>query len=230
MAAEAGGKGRDGLEDVRKQHLSSIEFPKGVVNGEGCTAAAVAAAAAATTINGEKTSGMGWLLANDLTSEMERGARGDGLLALERKRHRMRDFSQRKREQQEKLERILALRKEGAGVDRGGAASGVGGAVNGGVNGDHAPGAAAGAAQIDSRPGGRRGRNEALTLRMRARRGTPGVLRSFGVGLGARGAFDRSGPRDRGSGILDKAGRRRIGGEGGRASSGGGVAAQEAKR
>ena len=234
-----GGGGRNGFEQVPempKKHLTTVELPKGVLNGEGCTAAAVAAAGggatatAPATKDGEGVPGMGWLLANDLTSEMERGAGAGGLLALERKRHRMREFSQRKMEQQKKLERIL--RKEGADdvrVKRGVTTSGV----NGGVNGEYASRAAAGAAQIDSRPGGRRGRNEALTLRMRARRGTSGVLRNPGLGGGARGAFDRSGRRDRGSGPLDKAGRRRNGGEGGRTSSGGGVVgvvAQEAKR
>lgn len=229
--SEEGRNGGNAVQGVATPNapLSTVELPKGVLNGEGCTAAAVAAATTTTTKNGEKVPGMGWLLANDLTSELERGARGGGLLALERKRHRMREFSQRRVEQQEKIERIL--RKEGVDVDRGGAASGGGG---GGVNGERAAasGVAAGAAQIDSRPGGRRGRNEALTLRMRARRSTPGVLRNFsaGTGGGAGGAVDRSGRRDRGSGALDKAGRRRSGGEGGRASSGGGVATQEAKR
>ena len=234
VAAGGSEEGLNGytLQEVEtpKKPLSTVELPKGVLNGEGCTAAAVAAAATTTTNNGEKVPGMGWLLANDLTSEMERGARGGGLLALERKRHRMREFSQRRMEQKEKLERFL--RKEGADVDRGGA----GGSGGGGVNGERAAfaGVAAGAAQIDSRPGGRRGRNEALTLRMRARRNTPGVLRNFGVGVGggARVAFDRSGRRGEGSGALDKAVRSRNGGEGGggRPSSGGGIAAQEAKR
>lgn len=226
VAAGAREEGRNGFEQAPQKHLTTVELPKGVLNGEGCTAAAVTAT---TTKGGEKMPGMGWLLANDLTSEMERGARGSGVLALERKRHRMREFSQRKMEQQKKLERIL--RKEGADVDRGGI---TGGGVNGVVNGEYASRAAAGAAQIDSRPGGRRGRNEALTLRMRARRNMPGVLRNVGLGIGGRGAFDRSGRRDRGSGPFDSAGRRRKGGEGfsGRASSGGGVgvAAQEAKR
>lgn len=163
---------------VSKTYLSGVEFPKGVVNGEGCTAAAVAAA----TKSGEKTLGMGWLLANDLTSEkseMERDAQEGG---LERKRRRMREFSLKKREQQKKLERIRTIR----------AGDGRSGGINGGLPVGKAEGAGVGvAAGLDLRPGGRRGRNEALTLRMRVRGSRTGIFRSF------RGANDRPRPKDR---------------------------------
>lgn len=177
-SAVAGGP-RESRNAVRvsKRYLSGVEFPKGVVNGEGCTAAAVAAA----TKSGGKTLGMGWLLANDLTSEkseMERDAQEGG---LERKRRRMREFSLKKREQQKKLERI---RTTGAGDRSGG--------NNGGLPVGKVEGAGVGvAAGLDLRPGGRRGRNEALTLRMRVRGSRMGILRS------SIGAYDRPRRQDR---------------------------------
>ncbi|CBJ29786.1 conserved unknown protein [Ectocarpus siliculosus] len=162
---------------VSKSYLSGMEFPKGVVNGEGCTAAAVAAA----TNGGEKTLGMGWLLANDLASEkseMERDVQEGG---LERKRRRMREFSLKRREQQKKLERICTT---GAGYRSG--------RLNGGLPVGKADDAGVGVtAGLDLRPGGRRGRNEALTLRMRVRGRRMGILRSF------RGANDRPRRKER---------------------------------
>ncbi|CAM9166806.1 unnamed protein product [Ectocarpus sp. 12 AP-2014] len=177
-SAVAGGprESRNAVQ-VSKSYLCGVEFPKGVVNGEGCTAAAVAAA----TNSGEKTLGMGWLLANDLTSEkseMERGVQEGG---LERKRRRMREFSLKRREQQKKLQRI---RTTGAG-DRSGR-------INGGLPVGKADDAGVGvAAGLDLRPGGRRGRNEALTLRIRVRGRRMGILRNF------RGANDRPRRQDR---------------------------------
>lgn len=194
---------------ARQQHLAGLEFPKGVVNGEGCTAAAVAASAGGVGRGrGQQTSGMGWLLASDML--VERRASGDGLSALERKRRRMREFSRKRGEQQAKLERLLREEEGGRGsVDRRRVNHGSDG-VNGGV-----AAAAAGAPQTDLRAGGecRRGRDEALTLRMmrsRRRHGTPGLLSwnfTFAAagGGGVRGAFGRSGRRGSGSGSGDAA-------------------------
>ncbi|CAM9971842.1 unnamed protein product [Scytosiphon promiscuus] len=184
-----GGGASDGREapegggESSKKTLDRLEFPKGVVNGEG---------------GAETTLGMGWLLVNDLTlenSEMERGANEGGLLALERKRRRMKEFSRNKKEQQRKLERILKKAESSVdGRNRGSGSSREGTSTS---EDDGAGGDAAGTTQIDLRPGGRRGRDEALTLRMRVRSTKAGLLRNFGTSGGVRDSFDRSGRRDR---------------------------------
>lgn len=95
-----------GLEDRGKNNIAGVEISKGIVNGEACTAAAVAAVAA----TGRKGEGrkrslrLGRALVNDWkerASEIERDARSEGLQALECKRRRMQEFS-----------KILAQRNE----------------------------------------------------------------------------------------------------------------------
>lgn len=213
---------RNGDVEFSKKYLDGLDFPKGVVNGEACTAAAVAAAV---TNRGEQTLGMGWLLASDLTSEAAEidDAKGEGraLLALERKRRRMREFSRLKKEKQEILDRLL--RKEIRNVNRreinSSSSSSSDRVVNdneSGADADAAAAAAPGGAQMDLRPGGRRGRNEALTLRMRVGRRTPRILRNLGAGSYIRGgSFDRSGQRQGRGRALDGIERRRHGGDGG---------------
>ncbi|CAM9440111.1 unnamed protein product [Laminaria digitata] len=171
--------------EVSKNFLAGAELSKGVVNGEGCAAAAVSAAGGQASSGGKRSLGLGWLLVSDWRykiSAMEREASGGGRGALERKRRRMDDFSQKAIEKREKLKRI------------GGGSVGKRNAVDGGLitvgEDNAAPAVGAAHAQIELRPGGRRGRNEALTLRMRVRR-TPGVL-----GRGGGGIVDGSRRRD----------------------------------
>lgn len=214
----AGERGDDGAE-VSKNFLRGAELSKGVVNGEGCAAAAVAAAGEKASSGGKKRSlGLGWLLVSDWrykNSVMEREANGGGRSALERKRRRMEEFSQKAIELREKLN------KTGDGsVGR------QSGAIEGGITDgeDASPAVGSAHAQIELRPGGRRGRNEALTLRMRVRR-TLGVL---GRGDGS-GSVDRSRRRD--GGRTD----RRVAGNGtnrraGRGGGGGGGGSRGGKR
>lgn len=139
---------------------------------------------------GKRGLGLGWLLVSDWqfkNSEMEREARGGGILALERKRRRMSEFSRKTRE---RLQKVDAARSRAGGGGEGGG----GGVVreeeedcSSVAVGELSRVGAAEAAQLDLRPGGRRGRNEALTLRIRVRH-TPGVL----------GRGTRSARRDRG--------------------------------
>lgn len=217
---------QNGDPEVSKKYLDGLDFPKGVVNGEGCTAAAVAAAL---TNGGEQMLGMGWLLAADLTSEAaeidDAKEGGRALLALERKRRRMREFSRKKKEKQKKLERHL--KKEEDNVNRSGVNSSSSNVVNssdelGAATATAATAtpataaAAAGGPQIDLRPGGRRGRNEALTLRMRAGRRTPRILSKFGTGSYVRGgALHRLGRQRGRGGVLNGTGRRQQGDDGG---------------
>lgn len=206
--------------EVSKNVLAGTELSKGVVNGEGCAAAAVAAAGGQASSGGKRSLGLGWLLVSDWrykNSAMEREAIGGGRSALERKRRRMADFSLKAIEMREKLK----------SVGGGGGSVGKGNAVGGGLtDGEDAAAPAAGETahpQIELRPGGRRGRNEALTLRMRVRR-TPGVL-----GRGDGGIIDRSRRRD---GRRPNRTDRRVAGNGAnrREGRGGGVGGSGGKR
>lgn len=172
--------------EFSKSFLAGTEPSKGVVNGEGCAAAAVAAAGGQASSGEKRSLGLGWLLVSDWrykNSAMEREASGGGRGALERKRRRMDEFSKKAIESREKL-------KSTGGGDSVGERNSVGGGLTDSE--DAAVPAVVGPAhpQIELRPGGRRGRNEALTLRMRVRR-TPGVL-----GRGDGGIVDRSRRRD----------------------------------
>lgn len=144
-----------------KNNIAGVEISKGVVNGEACAAAAVAATGGKG--EGRKRSlRLGRALVNDWkekTSEIERDARSEGLQALECKRRRMQEFS-----------KILAQRNEEGEPPQRSRFSVTDTSVF------------VKDANIVSpmhkwpyQGGGRRGRNEALTLRMRVLR-TPGVL------------------------------------------------------
>lgn len=166
------------IVESSEKFVDGADLSKGVFNGEGCAAAAVVAATEGQTKNVKRGLGLGWLLVSDWkykNSEMEREARGEGLWALERKRRRMQEFSQKTIEQQHALEKVRGTTSGGGSVD------GVVGACDDKPAGSVAEPEAA--AQIDLRPGGKRGRNEALTLRMRVRR-TPGVLGRGGNAAG----------------------------------------------
>lgn len=179
------GERADGTE-ISKNFLARTKLSKGVVNGEGCAAAAVAAAGGEARSGGKRSLGLGWLLVSDWrykNSAMEREASGGGRSALERKRRRMDEFSQEAIERRDKLKSIGGGDSVGKGNAAGeGLADGEDAGVPAVVGPAHP--------QIELRPGGRRGRNEALTLRMRVRR-TPGVL-----GRGDGGIVDRSRRRD----------------------------------
>lgn len=153
-----------GLEDRGKNNIAGVEISKGIVNGEACTAAAVAAVAA----TGRKGEGrkrslrLGRALVNDWkerASEIERDARSEGLQALECKRRRMQEFS-----------KILAQRNEEGEPTQRSCFSGTDTNIfvkdAGIVSPMHA---------WSNYGGGRRGRNESITLRMFMLR-TPGVL------------------------------------------------------
>lgn len=153
-----------GLGGGGKNNIAGVEISKGVVNGEACTAAAVAATGGKR--EGRKRSlKLGRLLVGDLkdkNSEIERDARSEGLLALECKRRRMQEFR-----------RILAQRNEeaprGEPTQRG---------LFGGTDTSFFITDADIISPMHKWPyqgSGKRGRNEALTLRVCVPR-TPGVL------------------------------------------------------
>ena len=162
--------GRVGVGSSKKC-IAGAELAKGVINGEACAAAAVAAARG--TGEGRKRGlRLGRLLVSDWTDkdlEMKLEARGDGLLALECKRRRMQDFSKT----------FIRQSKEVTRDEPSTCADPFESGSSFSVEGE-------GVSPLHLRPGGRRGRNEALTLRMRVRR-TPGVLGHGSISRSKRG-------------------------------------------
>lgn len=152
------------------QSIVKSEPSKGVVNGEACAAAAVVAATEGQANNGKRRLGLGRLLVSDWRvreSVLETQASARGVDPLTRKRRRMEKYSERRREWRQKLERVRVDQNTICERVDGSLASQPGTEIEG------FPTAAPTRAQIESRPGARRGRND--TLRMRARR-TSGVL------------------------------------------------------
>lgn len=165
--------------------------------------------------------GLGWLLVSDWrfkNSEMERDARCGGVLALERKRRRMSEFSRKARERRVKVDAARG------GIDSEGGGNVVGEEDDSSVavsDGEVEKTGAGRTAQLDLRPGGRRGRNEALTLRMRVGH-TPGLLgRGTRSSRRDRGGLERGGGGDEGMGGERRQGRGARQGDGGGGGIGG---------
>lgn len=158
-------------------------------------------------VESRKWLGLGWLLVSDWrfrNSELRQEVESAGVRALERKRQRMRDFSRKERET--KLEDEASAAEAWVDRDHPGTSGGGGGKMitddrlSRLVEKDGPP-----RTGLDLRPGGRRGRNEALSLWMRYQR-TPGIV---GRGTQSRSSRpEQQPPRERGN-------RRRRGGGGG---------------
>lgn len=125
---------------------------------------------------GSEPSGLGWLLISDWryrNSQIKKENRAGGLHALERKRQRMQEFSE-KREQKQQLEEHYHAT---SAKSRGPSGSNCNANTTANVR-DQSPVAeepTRWVARPDLGPGARRGRNEGLTLWMRSQR-IPGVL------------------------------------------------------